>query len=61
MFVVVSDDTVGVCGKCKIPLQEDKFLNHDLKLTKDEPIKRKYVKSKKTRIKKSKKHKRKKK
>jgi hypothetical protein len=53
-FVVVSDAAIGVCGKCKIPLQEDKFLNRDLKLTKDEPIKRKYYKSKKSKTKKRK-------
>jgi len=43
-YIVVLDGSVAYCSKCNIPLQEDNFLKIELKLEKDEPIKRKYVK-----------------
>ena len=44
IYVVVMDSTVGYCDKCNIPLQEDRYLNKELKLEKDEPVKRRYIK-----------------
>jgi hypothetical protein len=59
-IVVVFDESIGYCAKCSIELQEDKRLDRELGLTKDEPIKRKYIKSsKKSRSKKSKRKKKK--
>ena len=46
-YVIVSDNTVGYCEKCKTPLQEDIYLKKELNLQPDEPIKRKYIKIKK--------------
>jgi len=57
--VVVLDGTCGYCAKCNIALQEDHFLDQELKLEKDPPIK--IIKKKKTKIKKTKKRKSKKK
>ena len=37
--VVVFDESVGYCAKCGIALQEDKRLDKELGLKKDEPIK----------------------
>jgi len=47
MYIIVGDHTVGYCEKCKTPLQEDKYLNKDLNLQPDEPVKRKYTKKNK--------------
>ena len=56
--VVVSDGTIGYCASCKIELQEDKRLDKELGLKKDEPIKKaKIMKQSKTKHKKSKKKK----
>ena len=59
--VVVFDDSIGYCAKCSIELQEDKRLDKELGLAKDEPIKRKYIKSSKKLHSKKIKHKKRKK
>ena len=46
-YVIVTDSSVGYCGKCNMQLQEDKYLNKKFKLEKDEPVKRKYTRRKK--------------
>ena len=51
--IVVLDGTCGYCAKCNIALQEDHFLDQELKLKKDDRIK--ITKTKKNKIKKTKK------
>jgi len=41
--VVVNDNASAYCKKCHMPLHENQYLNNELGLTKDEPVKRKYV------------------
>ena len=52
--IIVPDAANAGCGKCGIPMQENKYLNLQFKLEKDPSVKRKYIKKDK-KIKKSKK------
>jgi len=54
-YVVVMDSCCAYCMKCQMELHEDKYLNRELKLKEDDPVKRKYIiRNKKKKVKKRK-------